>query len=165
MIEALAVVPPISRVMTFFMPARRALNPAANTPAAGPDSSTNTGRSAAVEAGVKPPADCMIRSGASISIDSRPARIALRYWPISGRTYALTVVVAVRSYSPRSGSTSEERETGIRGRRCRKNSPHNHFASPRGEKCALVAAIRGVVYGGKRATGKPWFGVTFRDIA
>ena len=42
---------------------------------------------------------------------------------------------------------------------------HNHFASPRGEKCALVAAIRGVVYGGKRATGEPRFGVTFRDIA
>src|SRR5438045_8949342 len=38
-------------------------------------------------------------SGGGLSASSRPARIWPRYRSISGRTYAFTVVVAVRSYS------------------------------------------------------------------
>ena len=52
----------------------------------------------------------MIESGASSPISSRPVRIRSRYDDISGRTYALTTVVAVRSYSRCSRRISLESE-------------------------------------------------------
>ena len=58
--EALAVVPPMSKVMTLSKPRVLAIQRAASTPAAGPDSRMNTGRRAASSSGVSPPADCMI---------------------------------------------------------------------------------------------------------
>ena len=46
--DALAVVPPMSKAITFSIPSRCAIPSAATTPAAGPDSSANTGRTLGV---------------------------------------------------------------------------------------------------------------------
>ena len=62
---AFAVVPPMSKLMMLVSPTCRADQAAASTPAAGPDSRQKTGRDAASCAGVRPPADCMISSGAA----------------------------------------------------------------------------------------------------
>ena len=78
MIDALAVVPPMSRVIRFGSPAASQVRAAASTPAAGPDSRAKTGRVAASASGVRPPADCMISSGASAPRRPRPARIDRR---------------------------------------------------------------------------------------
>ncbi len=54
-------VPPASSVRMLRYPARSPMKIAASTPAAGPDSSVVTGRSAARRAVTTPPFDCMIR--------------------------------------------------------------------------------------------------------
>ena len=64
MIDALVVVPPMSRVITLGKPAACATSAAATTPAAGPDSMIVTGARAAVIDGMRPPFDCMTSSGA-----------------------------------------------------------------------------------------------------
>ena len=74
--DALAVVPPMSKVITFANPRRRAIPSAATTPAAGPDSSASTGRCFASSAVMTPPEDCMIVSGAAIPAPSRPLRMS-----------------------------------------------------------------------------------------
>ena len=109
--DALAVVPPMSNAIAFSIPSRCAIPSAATTPAAGPDSSAKTGRRLASSVVITPPEDCMIWSGAASSpISSSPVRIRSRYDDISGRTYALTTVVAVRSYSRCSRRISLESE-------------------------------------------------------
>ena len=59
MIEALAVVPPMSKVMIFDRPIFRANAWEPTTPAAGPDSTICTGISHAAAAVVSPPFDCI----------------------------------------------------------------------------------------------------------
>ena len=76
--EALAVVPPMSKVIAFSNPRPRASESAATTPAAGPDSSAKTGRPAALSAVITPPDDCMIVSGAGIRRSSSPRRMSSR---------------------------------------------------------------------------------------
>ena len=63
MIAAFAVVPPMSKVMTFSRPIARASAWAPTTPPAGPDSTMCIGLAAAAAAVIRPPFDCMIRSG------------------------------------------------------------------------------------------------------
>ena len=63
-IDAFAVVPPMSKVMTSPCPTLRAISLAPTTPAAGPDSMMWIGRSDAASTPMEPPLDCMIRSGA-----------------------------------------------------------------------------------------------------
>ncbi len=63
--DAFAVVPPMSNAIALSCPSARASARAATTPAAGPDSSAYTGRSAASVADMTPPDDCMIVSSAS----------------------------------------------------------------------------------------------------
>ena len=63
-IDALAVVPPMSKVMSFGRPMRRASACAPTTPAAGPDSMMCIGLAAAASSVISPPFDCMISSGA-----------------------------------------------------------------------------------------------------
>ena len=66
MIEAFAVVPPMSKV-TAFASSRSAMKwRAARTPAAGPDSIMLTGSRAARSAPISPPPDCMMSSGPEI---------------------------------------------------------------------------------------------------
>ena len=109
--DALAVVPPMSNAIAFSIPSRFAIPSAATTPAAGPDSSANTGRSFASSDVITPPDDCMIASGAPSSpIPSSPVRIRSMYDDIKGRTYAFTTVVAVLSYSRCSRRISLESE-------------------------------------------------------
>ena len=109
--DAFAVVPPMSKAIALSMPSRCAIPSAATTPAAGPDSSANTGRSFASSAVITPPEDCMIESGARRARSpSSPVRIRSMYDDISGRTYALTTVVADRSYSRCSRRISLESE-------------------------------------------------------
>ena len=78
MIEALAVVPPMSKVRTFESPMRRARAREPTTPAAGPDSMMCIGIRAAASALIRPPLDCMIKSGARVPISARPARSVAR---------------------------------------------------------------------------------------
>ena len=73
MIAALAVVPPMSKVMTFGDAARRASACAPTTPPAGPDSMMCMGLAAAAAAPIRPPFDCMIRSGARTPRAARSA--------------------------------------------------------------------------------------------
>ena len=84
--DALAVVPPMSNAITFGSPSCSATPRAATTPAAGPDSSAKTGRSFASSEVITPPDDCMICSGPSRPIPSRPVRMRSMYDAISGRT-------------------------------------------------------------------------------
>ena len=58
--EALAVVPPMSNAIRFSSPSLCDIPSAATTPAAGPDSRANTGRSFASSEVITPPDDCMI---------------------------------------------------------------------------------------------------------
>ena len=74
--DAFAVVPPMSKVIAFANPSRRAIPSAATTPAAGPDSSASTGRSFASSAVMTPPEDCMIVSGAAMPAPSSPLRMS-----------------------------------------------------------------------------------------
>ena len=67
--DALAVVPPMSKAIRFSSPRRCAIPSAATTPAAGPDSRANTGRSFASSEVITPPDDCMIWSGRSLQPD------------------------------------------------------------------------------------------------
>ena len=85
--DALAVVPPMSKAIALSIPSRCEIPSAATTPAAGPDSSANTGRSFESSAVITPPEDCMIESGAlSRPMPSRPVRIRSMYDDINGRT-------------------------------------------------------------------------------
>ena len=62
-IDAFAVVPPMSNVMSLPSPMRRASACAPTTPAAGPDSMMCIGCAAAATSVMRPPFDCMMRSG------------------------------------------------------------------------------------------------------
>ena len=87
------------------IPSERASVAEAMTPAAGPDSMTYAGRSAAALLAMTPPLDCMISSGASKCSPSSLDRSASRYEATIGRTYAFRTVVLVRSYSRMTGKT------------------------------------------------------------
>ena len=76
--EALAVVPPMSKVISLSKPMRRASAWAPTTPAAGPDSMMCIGRAAAASAVIRPPLDCMISSGPRTPMPSRPVRRVAR---------------------------------------------------------------------------------------
>jgi hypothetical protein len=76
--DAFAVVPPMSNVITLSMPSARASERAAITPAAGPDSSANTGRAAASAAVITPPEDCMIVSESPSDRLRSPPRMSSR---------------------------------------------------------------------------------------
>ena len=67
MMEAFAVVPPMSMLSALGAPIARASAAVAMTPAAGPDSITCTGRWRPPSAVMTPPLDCMMRSGARAS--------------------------------------------------------------------------------------------------
>ena len=77
-IEALAVVPPMSKVMILPRPAASANACAPMTPPAGPDSMMFMGRSAAAVSVVSPPFDCMSRRRAGMCAASRWRRMAMR---------------------------------------------------------------------------------------
>ena len=66
--EALAVVPPMSKVIRFGRPTLLPISSPPTTPAAGPDSTIFTGVSAACLADMMPPLDCMMCTGAEISV-------------------------------------------------------------------------------------------------
>ena len=72
--EALAVVPPMSKLIRSARPDCRAIARAPTTPAAGPDSTMLTGFAAASAAGVRPPFDCMMSRGARTPPASSPLR-------------------------------------------------------------------------------------------
>ena len=86
MIEALAVVPPMSKEMIFDRPIFRASAWAPTTPAAGPDSMILQGRSAAASAVINPPFDCMMCSGAVTPMRLRSARRREQYCRTIGST-------------------------------------------------------------------------------
>jgi len=77
-IEAFAVVPPMSKVISLSNPIRRASAWAPTTPAAGPDSMMCIGIAAAAASVINPPLDCMIKSGPRTPIPSRPVRSVAR---------------------------------------------------------------------------------------
>ncbi len=70
--EALAVVPPMSNAIASAMPSWRASARTPTTPAAGPDSTMWIGFSAADWAVVKPPFDCISKSGAPMPAARQP---------------------------------------------------------------------------------------------
>jgi hypothetical protein len=78
-IDALAVVPPMSKVMILPSPAASARACAPMTPPAGPDSMMFIGRSAAALSVVSPPLDCISSRRAGMRAASRRRRIARRY--------------------------------------------------------------------------------------
>ena len=65
-IDALAVVPPMSKVIRSAWPRREPISAAPITPAAGPDSMQNIGLRAASSTGISPPLDCITVTGASV---------------------------------------------------------------------------------------------------
>ena len=138
--DAFAVVPPMSNEIAFAMPSRCATPSAATTPAAGPDSSASTGRCPVSSAVITPPDDCMIVSGASIPARSSPLRIPATYSRISGRTYALTTVVAERSYSRCSRRISLDSETATPGSSARRISPSCSSWSAKRYECSRQTA-------------------------
>ncbi len=77
-IEALAVVPPMSKVMILGRSLARASAWAPTTPPAGPDSMMFIGRSAAAVSLLRPPFDCISRRRAGMPAPSRPLRSARR---------------------------------------------------------------------------------------
>ena len=77
-IDALAVVPPMSKVMIFSRFLARARAWAPTTPPAGPDSMMFIGRSAAAVSVVSPPFDCISSSRAGMPAPSSPCRSARR---------------------------------------------------------------------------------------
>ena len=77
-IDALAVVPPMSKVMIFAIPVRRASAWAPITPAAGPDSMMCIGMREAASAVIRPPFDWMMSNGVRTAISPRPARSVRR---------------------------------------------------------------------------------------
>src|SRR4029450_7236743 len=72
-IDAFAVVPPMSKVMSLPSPRRRARACAPTTPAAGPDSMMWIGGAAAAPSVMSPPVDCMIKRGGSTPAPPGPA--------------------------------------------------------------------------------------------
>jgi hypothetical protein len=72
MMEAFAVVPPMSNVMARARPIRRARAWDPTTPAAGPDSMMCMGIRAAASAVMTPPFDCMMSRGARTPISPSP---------------------------------------------------------------------------------------------
>ena len=85
MSEALAVVPPMSKLTTSLCPVSLATEYAPTTPPAGPDSTMLTGFRAASAAGVRPPLDCISSTGASIPIASKFSSRLARYRDTIGR--------------------------------------------------------------------------------
>ena len=82
MSDALAVVPPMSRVMRLSNPARAAKCCAPITPAAGPHSTMRAGFSTTASASRMPPLDCITMS--------RPPMPARSTWDTIERTYRST---------------------------------------------------------------------------
>ena len=115
--HALAVVPPMSKARISSMPLLRAVLSADSTPPAGPDSSSRIGVSAAALPDVKPPLETMMRSGAPDARSCTRASSRFRYSATSGCTYALVVVVDMRSYSRISRAMPDEMETASPGKR------------------------------------------------
>ena len=78
MIDAFAVVPPMSNVITLPSPICRASAWEPTTPAAGPDSMMCIGMLAAASSVMRPPFDCMMSSGDRIPILPSPSRSVAR---------------------------------------------------------------------------------------
>ena len=78
---SLAVVPPMSKVMTCLWPSSPPTIAAISTPAAGPDSTMRTGNSRAKSGDTRPPFDCMMkrswRKPRSRNAPSQPADVAV----------------------------------------------------------------------------------------
>ena len=112
---ALAVVPPMSKDRMLSNPRVSPRYADTMTPAAGPDSTMNTGLERAASKVSTPPLLC-ITSSCPASPASR-SRVSMleRYRSTMGRTPALTRVVLARKYSRNSGATSEESETTASG--------------------------------------------------
>ena len=85
--EALAVVPPMSNVISLPIPICRRSSWAPTTPAAGPDSMMCIGRAAAAVSVISPPLDCMISSGPRTAI---AVEAAAQRAPGSGATIGCT---------------------------------------------------------------------------
>ena len=96
---------------------------AAITPAAGPDSTMNTGRSMAASNVSTPPLLCMTSSSPVMPEPRILSWMFPRYRETTGRMAALITVVLARKYSLNSGATSDESDTGTDGRILRKTSP------------------------------------------
>ena len=91
-------------------PSARATSAAATTPPAGPDSTVRDAWEAASPRGSRPPFDCMMPgAGRPATRARRPS--APRYSASTGVRYASSTVVAIRSYSRISGSTSDDTDT------------------------------------------------------
>ena len=84
MIAAFVVVPPMSKVSRFGVDSFFDRCSAPDTPATGPDSSENTGRSPALCEVIMPPLDCITRIGASIPMAETLSLSDLRYVFITG---------------------------------------------------------------------------------
>ncbi len=156
MIGATSVlVPPMSKLSTSEKLLRRAISAAPTTPAAGPDSTKEAARPAAVATSTTPPEDCII-NGAGTPRSSQRRTSRLRYPPSLGPRYASAAVVEKRSYSRNSGSTPDESDTCAAGRACLsaaptcascsgcryENSRHTATASTSAAATASTAAFR-----------------------
>ena len=86
MTPTLAVVPPMSKVITRSTPSRDPIARHASTPAAGPDSMTLTGYSRARAGVVSPPLDCMTRSSPVNPREAKAASSPARNRPTTGLT-------------------------------------------------------------------------------
>ena len=86
------------------------------TPAAGPDSTMNTGLTRAALNVKTPPLLCMISISPSRPASCKRSSMLERYRSTMGRTPALMTVVLARKYSRNSGATSEESETTASGK-------------------------------------------------
>ena len=102
----------MSIVSASLKPASRATKAAPTTPPAGPDRASDAALRAASLPVRMPPLEVSTASGGAPRAEScSPSRS--RYFDTPGRRYASATVVAVRSYSRISGSTSLERTTSI----------------------------------------------------
>ena len=72
MMTALAVVPPMSNTIVSFSPRACASREPPTTPPAGPDATTSTGFSLAVDAAIMPPFEVITRTGADIPAFRNP---------------------------------------------------------------------------------------------
>ena len=86
MIEAFAVVPPMSKVMRLGSSSRLPRWKAPTTPAAGPDSMQYIGFSVAMSKGIRPPFDCITVTGTPKPMARSPSPSRRRYSSTTGRT-------------------------------------------------------------------------------
>ena len=83
------------------------MDAAATAPAAGPDSTMNTGDSDADSAEYTPPLDCMTRSSELMFAECSFSMIDAKYVLTIGATAELMTVVDARRYSRNSGTISD----------------------------------------------------------